>query len=134
MKTPHTPTRKQLREFGLVTAALFVAIFGLLLPWVWEFRFPTWPWGVAAVLAPWALLHPASLVHVYRPWMKLAEAIGWFNTRVILLLLFFVILLPIGLLMRLSGHDPMRLRLEKTAASYRITRSSRDKHHMERPF
>lgn len=127
-------SKKQLREFGLITGALFGAAFGLLIPWLWNLGWPTWPWYIPAVLWPWALIHPSSLIVIYKPWMRLAEAIGWFNTRVILFILFFMILLPIGFIMRLFGHDPMQLKLDATLGSYRKQRSSRDKHHMERPF
>ncbi len=134
--TNHQPpmSKKQLREFGLITGALFGAAFGLLIPWLWDFAWPVWPWCIPAVLWPWALVHPSSLIVIYKPWMRFAEAIGWFNTRVILLILFFVILLPIGIIMRLFGHDPMQLKLDTTRNSYRKQRDGRDKHHMERPF
>lgn len=133
--SPHdTMTPKQLRDFGLITGALFGGAFGLLVPWLWDLQWPLWPWGIPAVLWPWALVHPRSLIVVYTPWMRFAEAIGWFNTRVILLVLFFIVLLPIGFIMRLFGHDPLQLRLDRSATSYRKQRDSRDKQHMERPF
>lgn len=128
------PNRKQLREFGLVTGGLFALIFGLFIPWVWHFAWPIWPWIVLAVLGSWALVHPGSLILVYKPWMKLAMILGWINTRIIMTLLFFVILLPVALIMRLIGHDPLQKRLDSTLITYRTPRTPRDKQHMERPF
>lgn len=136
---PAAMSRKQLREFGLVTGLMFVLLFGLVIPvfiywrtgaWHWII----WPWYVAGGLGLWALLAPASLVYLYRPWMKVAEALGWVNTRVIMGLMFYLIFLPVGLLMRLLGHDPMRKHFDPQCSSYRITRPARDARHMERPF
>ena len=132
-------TSKQLREFGIVTGLMFLLIFALIFPgiswlrkdiWYWAI----WPWYVFGVLGLWALVHPASLIAIYRPWMKLAGFLGFINTRIIMTILFYIVLMPIGLVMRLFGHDPMRLKLDKTTSSYRQQRDKRDPHHMERPF
>lgn len=128
------PNRKQLREFGLVTGGLFALIFGLFIPWIWHFAWPIWPWIVLAVLGSWALVHPDSLIIVYKPWMKGAMILGWINTRIIMTLLFFVILLPVALIMRLFKHDPLQKHLDSSLDTYRTPRTPRDKQHMERPF
>ena len=47
--------RRGLRDFGLVTGAIFVALFGLFFPWILNVAFPTWPWVLAAVLGVWGL-------------------------------------------------------------------------------
>ena len=40
-----------LRRFALVTGAILAVLFGVLLPWLFGFGFPLWPWIVAGVLA-----------------------------------------------------------------------------------
>ena len=55
------PSVKELREFGIVTGALFALVFGLLLPWLFELALPTWPWIVLAILATWGIVAPATL-------------------------------------------------------------------------
>lgn len=42
-------------------------------------------------------------------WYKLAEGLGWFNSRVLLSLVYYLIVTPIGLLFRLFGNDPLKL-------------------------
>ena len=42
--------KKGLRDFGLLTGVIFVALFGLLLPWLRGHGLPRWPWGVSATL------------------------------------------------------------------------------------
>ncbi|HBQ59112.1 MAG TPA: hypothetical protein DD671_05660 [Balneolaceae bacterium] len=46
-------------------------------------------------------------------WYKLAEGLGWFNSRVLLSLVYYVVVTPIALLFRLFGNDPMRLKDNK---------------------
>lgn len=130
-------TPKALRDFGLVTGALIIVLIGGLLPWIWDRNILEWqkitgPIGGTLIL--WALAHPTSLIYVYKPWMFLAEKIGWVNTRLIMLLLFYVLIFPMGLMMRLFGKDPMARKFEKTAASYRKLKSPQTKDHMETPF
>ena len=93
--------RRGLRKFGLTTGAILVMLFGLVLPWLRDRPLPLWPWCVAAVLAVWALAAPASLTMVYRPWMKAGLLLGWLNTRIILGLVFWIIVMPLGLILRL---------------------------------
>ena len=44
------------RKFGLVSSAIVVVLFGLVIPWLFSFNYPKWPWIFAAVLGGWALL------------------------------------------------------------------------------
>jgi len=130
-------TPKALRDFGLVTGALIILLIGGLIPWIWDKNILEWQKVTAPIggtLILWALVDSSSLVYVYKPWMFLAEKIGWFNTRLIMLLLFYVMIFPTGLLMRLFGKDPMARKFEKTALSYRKLKAPQTKDHMETPF
>jgi hypothetical protein len=69
------PDKQELRKFGLVFAGMFILIFGLLLPWIWDKPSPTWPWIVAAVFVATALLVPMALGPVYRLWMKIGHVL-----------------------------------------------------------
>ena len=62
-------SRKELREFGLITGAIVAGLFGLLLPWLIGHALPLWPWYVFAVLAAIAIVVPVALKPVYRVWM-----------------------------------------------------------------
>ena len=85
------PDKQELRKFGLIFAGMFILIFGLLLPWIWDKPSPRWPWIVAAVFIAAALAVPMMLGPVYRLWMKIGHVLGWINTRIILGLVFFFI-------------------------------------------
>ena len=133
-KAMRDPGLKGLRNFALVTGAMFAAIFGVLLPWLFGKHLPLWPWMLFAVLSIWGLAHPASLKPVYTAWMKVANAIGRVNNYLLLGLIFFIMITPIGLARRLMGRDPMRRRLQRDLATYREPKSKRSRDSMERPF
>lgn len=140
----HSPdgnmTTPELRKFGLITGIIIIVFIGGFLPWlkgglekVIHWQLYTAP--VGGVLISWALLHPASLIHFYKPWMKCAEALGFINTRIILFIVFAFMFVPIGLLMRLLGKDPMhRQFIHDTNSSYRVIREQPTKDHMETPY
>jgi len=126
--------RKGLRHFGLITGAIIAGLFGLFFPWLLEVRIPLWPWIVAGVLVVWALLLPATLGPVYRAWMKFGLLLSRITTPLILGIVFFLVVFPTALVMRLFGHDPMARRIDKMAQSYRITSDTPPRENVERPF
>ena len=124
---------KELRKFGLVTGAMLILFFDLLIPWIWGIAMPMWPLIAAAILAAMALIFPASLRPVYTVWMRFADALGWVNTRIILSVIFFLLFFPVGMIMRLF-NDPMRRKLDESADSYRIPSNPPKPENMERPY
>lgn len=127
------PDRRELRKFGLTGGGIVAVLFGLLLPWLFSRAFPTWPWIVAGVLGGAGLLAPAWLGPVYRVWMGFGRVMGAINSRIILGLFFFVIVTPVGFVMRLFGWDPMRSHPAE-GSSYRVTKAAKSPQHMEKPF
>ena len=124
-----------LRKFGLTTGAIIVVLFALFFPWVFDMeRMPLWPWILAGVLWVPALLVPAILRPVYTTWMKIGHGLGWVNSRIILGILFYVLILPMGLIMRLFGNDPMARKRDESASSYRIESISEPKDRLEKPY
>ena len=67
-----------------------------------------------------ALAAPLLLKPIYIFWMKLAFILGWFNTRLILFIIFYLIFTPIGLGMKLLGIDLLDRKIEKKKISYWI--------------
>lgn len=126
--------KKELRNFGLVFAAIVVGLFGLLLPWLREHPLPRWPFIVGVVFVLPALIFPLGLKPVFKAWMKFGAVMGFINTRIILAVFFFIFVTPVGWLMRALKHDPMRRSFEQDAASYRIISKAQTKEDLEKPY
>ena len=126
--------RKGLREFGLVTGAVFVLIFGLFFPWLLEIAWPRWPWFIAAPLWLLALLYPPWLRPVYRAWMRFGLLASRVMTPLVLGIVFFGMIAPMALVSRLMGKDPMRRTLDPKQASYRVRSTKSPKEKLEKPF
>ena len=130
-------TRLDLRKFGLIMGAMIALIFGLLFPWITDKTLENWPlWPFILTGAFWflALVFPQSLRQVNDFWLKIGGVLGWINSRIILGVMFFLLIFPIGLLLKLFGKDSMNRKLEKNADTYRKVVKSRDKNHLEKPF
>jgi Saxitoxin biosynthesis operon protein SxtJ len=128
-----TYTRRQLRDFGLLVGGVF-GVIGLW-PLLWRQQSPRlWALALAVALVLPALVAPPILAPAYRAWMKLAEVLAWVNTRIVLGVVFYGVVTPIGLVMRLAGHDPMRRRFDQVGESYRVRCTPRPASHMMRQF
>jgi Saxitoxin biosynthesis operon protein SxtJ len=77
---------------------------------------------------------PRSLTYVHRVWMAAGEALGWVNTRIILSVIFYGLVTPMGIIMRRFGRDPMQRRFEPGVATYRVPKAARSGAHMTRQF
>ena len=71
---------------------------------------------------------------LFKVWMKVGHVMGWINTRIILGILYFGLITPMGVIMRMFGWDSMRRALSRDAESYRVVRQARPRNHMTRQF
>jgi hypothetical protein len=126
-------TNKQLRSFGLTVGGIFAALS--LWPVVVHHEPPGW-WmpALAALLVVPALAFPRGLFWVHKGWMALGHILGWINTRIILGVVFYFIVTPIGVFRSWLGKDPMGKRLRPDLDSYRIVRKPRPASHLTRQF
>ena len=114
------------RKFGLTLGTILA-----LIAVVKGFERSPWGgiWGVLALLLIGsALLRPSLLSTPNQIWLKLGLLLHRIVNPVIMAVLFYGTFLPIGLLMRLLGKDPLRLKLDKTAASYWLSRADERPH------
>ena len=126
--------KKGLRSFGITTGAIIAGLFGLFFPWLLGRSIPVWPWGVFAVLAAWALIAPASLRPIYRGWMRFGIALSRITTPIIMGLVFFIVIMPFGLVRRLFGRDSMQRTLEDGVDTYRIESTENTRDTLENPY
>jgi hypothetical protein len=124
---------KQLRQFGLVVGGIFAAI-GLWPVLVRAERPRFWALAVGGALMVFGLVLPRSLTHVRRGWMAAGEALGWINARVLLSVVFYGLVTPIGIVRRRTGRDRMRCGFEPGATTYRVAKPLRPSAHMTHQF
>ncbi|NKC01525.1 MAG: sxtJ [Pseudomonadales bacterium] len=134
MKANLELSKKHLREFGLVTSAMVVVLFGLLLPWLFGLNFPTWPWLFAATMSSLALLAPSSLGGVYRVWMRFGLLMSKVTTPIIMGLVFLVAILPAALIMKIIGRDALRKDLDPNATTYKEASEDLPKERLQDPY
>ena len=109
------------RSFGLVFTAVFV-IIGL---WPLVFRdghVRIWALAVAVAFLVVSILRPGLLAPLNRVWFKFGMVLHRIVNPVIMGLIFFVVITPIAIVMRLAGRDPLRLKKSESAASYWLER------------
>ena len=68
------------------------------------------------------IFKPYKLI-LYKKWIALGNLLGWFNSKIILGIIFFTILIPISILMKIFGYDPLK-RKKLNVISYKINKSS----------
>jgi len=112
------PSAKEVRQF----AGLCLVIFGLMGAWSWH-RSGTidtarWFWLAAGGIGLTGLTVPALVRPLYVGWMLAAFPIGWTVSHLLLGAIYFLLLTPLGIMVRLTGHDPMKRAFEPEADTY----------------
>ena len=126
-------TLKDLRNFGLLVGSVF-CIIGL---WPMIFReesMRVWAVGLGGVLIALGGTAPQLLGPFHKGWMWIGHMLGWINTRILLGIVFYGLVTPIGLLFRLMGKDTMRQTVSGESQSYRVLRTPRPHSHMKNQF
>jgi saxitoxin biosynthesis operon SxtJ-like protein len=98
------------RNFGILVGGVLAAMGGW---WLIRGKFHSiapWALGLGALLVILGVSFPRVLVTPNRLWMKLAEALSFVMTHVILGLVFFLVVMPTGLVRRMLGGDPLNRR------------------------
>ncbi len=121
-------SKKALRSFGWVVGGVLLVIAAVVW-WRNDFALTTVAYvlgSLGGTLVVLGLAVPVVLKPVYRVWMALAVVLGFIMTRVILSVVYYLVMTPIGLAMRLFGKDPMHRRIDPEASSYWIEKSYDD--------
>ena len=128
------PSISELRNFGLTVGGVTIGLFGLIVPWLRHAPIPRWPWLPGLLLIVAALVSPRVLYYPFRLWDRIGKTLGWFNSRVVLNLIFFVIFVPAAIIGRWWKWDPMKRRFEPDDASYRTPSERPAPSSMEKPY
>jgi Saxitoxin biosynthesis operon protein SxtJ len=120
------PTRRDLAVFGLMLPLCF-AVVGVVVGRKSGSAFlPRLVWGAGGTLTLCYLVLPAVRRPIFIAWSYLTYPLGWIVSHVLLVLIFFVVLTPIGLVVRLLGHDLLHQKFDPSVASYWTPRQKTD--------
>ena len=112
------PTEK---SFGVVFSIVFLIVS--LYPLINSESFRIWALVVSIIFFLLAFLAPKILVLPNKLWFKFGLLIGSIVAPIVMAFVYFVTVLPTGLIMRLLGKDLLKQKLDKNAKSYWIERT-----------
>jgi len=109
-------TRKMLRSFGLTIGGLLIAIAAFL---YWKEHAAAIYFAVpGGLLALAGLIIPMQLKQLYWGWMSIALVIGFFMTRIILSIVYYLVFTPAAMIAKILGKDLIDAAVDKNAKSY----------------
>lgn len=113
------PTPREVRLFGLIWFPLFYLVVGGV-AW-WKFDVPRVAWGI------WTIGVTLSVIGAFSPaltrFLLIALSIvtyplGWLVSHLLLGLIFYGVVTPIGFVLRLFGYDPLQRKFDRNAKTY----------------
>lgn len=116
------PSRRDLRWFAGLLIVFCAVLTGL---WWRRTHGTTGPAILVAIgtlLGSLGLAKPGAIRWLYVGWMAAVWPIGWVVSHVLLAAIFWGVITPIGLMLRLANRDPMRKAFDRNASSYWIAR------------
>ena len=106
------------RSFGLVFAAVFLIV--ALFPLIGDGVVRTWALGVAVAFAVAALAAPDLLRPLNRLWFLLGLVLNKIVSPIVMGIIFFLTVTPIGLIRRARDRDPLKQKIDPDAETYWI--------------
>lgn len=129
----HRFEAKELRQFGLLVGGVF-SVIGLWPMFLRGEPLRLWAVVLGSLLILLGSLAPTWLAPIHRGWMWVGHVLGWINTRIILGVIFYGLITPIGIVFRMLGKDTMRQSFSDTSSTYRVNRQPRPRSHMKFQF
>lgn len=128
-------SKREMRSFGLIMSVFIMLVFGMFLPWLIAWNTGIYPWLLSFTFAAIGLVWPILLTPVFNVWMAIGAVLAKINTLLILIIIYVVLFIPIGLILRLLRYDPLKRNKPTGLNSYRVLRSTPlDKSSLENPF
>lgn len=127
-------SKKALRKFGFVVGAFFLILAG----WLWfKSRDPVFVGivgGAGSALLIAGVFVPRILSGTYRLWMGMAFAIGWVMSRVMLIVLFYLVVVPTGIIARLAHKQFMAIDFKTRKDTYWLPKTDSRQDHYEKMY
>jgi hypothetical protein len=121
------------RSFG-ISVGIVLCVIAALLVWRGRIGRAEIAGGVGVVLLALGLVHPPLLKYPSAAWWRFSRALGYVYARVLLSIIFFLILTPLGLVWRLTGKDPLARRRRNWPGWAPYPARYKDAKHFDRMF
>jgi len=108
---------KDLRQFGAVLAGILL-VFGVVNFLKGRIYWYPWFFGLSVIMVVLVMASPQKIRPVFIVFTKVAHIIGWVNTRIILALIYFILITPAAIIMKILGKDPLNKKTDKNKMSY----------------
>lgn len=141
-------TNNELKSFGILMTWAFPLFLGVIAPFIFGHAVQWWTLWVSAFFLSFAFIAPRVIYGPYKIWMFIAGIIGWINTRIILGFTFYVLIFPLGFILRTFGKlqykamhktsnktlNPKSINKSSEISSYVTREEALDKNRLEQPF
>ena len=114
----HNPSSRQLHVFGFIWLLFFAMVGGVLLKSGSSALVAILVWGIAMMVPAVGWIVPGFMRFIYVGMAYAAFPIGFVVSHLIMVVVYYLVLTPIGLVMRLLGYDPMNRHFDASADTY----------------
>ncbi|MCM8781407.1 MAG: SxtJ family membrane protein [Candidatus Omnitrophica bacterium] len=109
--------KSNLKRFGITMGVVFLVASGIFFS-RHKSGLSTWLCLLSSIFLLFSLVKPTLLKPIYILWIQSAFILGWLNTRLLLIVIFYLIFAPIGIIMRLLKVDLLNRRIDRYKKSY----------------
>jgi len=127
-------SNKELGQFAISTGIIVSIIFAWFIPWLADTAINTNVIVFSLLWIVWGVLLPGTLTPVYKGWMRFGVVMSKITTPLILSIIYYALITPLGLIMRIFGKDLLNRKLDDTAESYRVKSEMIEADNLEQPF
>lgn len=112
------PQRRELRTFAIALACLcgLAGLLGLQQDSAMLFVATWFGLSVACLALAWRV--PQAMRHLYLLWMILFYPLRWLISCLLIAVVYYLVITPVGIILRLCGYDLVGKRFDSQAASY----------------
>jgi Saxitoxin biosynthesis operon protein SxtJ len=112
------PTKRELRTFSLCLAAFLALVGWIVFHRTGSTEAASIVFGLGVLTAVCGLAWPLVMRPLFIGVMIANYPIAWVSTHVIVAFIFYCVVTPVGVIMRLTGRDPMERMFDRGAKTY----------------
>jgi hypothetical protein len=120
------PSERELRWFGVLVFGVFAAIGGVVLWRLESLLAAQVLWGIGGALALFYYAVRPLRRLLYASWMGLVSPLSWAVSHLVMAVIYYGVITPTAVAMRLFGRDKLERRFDPATSSYWVVRRAGD--------